>query len=258
MASTIQTLKEHRFLLEELVKRDFKKKYKGTMLGMAWSVLNPLLMLLIMWVVFSHFFGASIEHYTTYLFCGTVVFSYFNEATSEGLRSLVGNAHIFTKVNVPKYLFLLSKSVQTLLNFAATLVVFFAFCLFDGIHFSWHFLALAYPIAMLLLFNVGMSLILSALYVFFRDMQYLWTVLAQLLLYLSAVFYPVDSFPPTMQAAFMANPVYVFINYFRKVVIDGVIPSLEIHALMAITAIGVTALGALIYRKYNNEFLFYV
>ena len=258
MASIVHTLKEHQFLLEELVKRDFKKKYKGTMLGMAWSVLNPLLMFLILWVVFSHFFGASIEHYTTYLFCGTVVFSYFSEATSEGLLSLVGNAQIFTKVNVPKYLFLLSKSMQTLLNFGATLVVFFVFCAFDGIQFSWHFLALIYPIALLLVFNVGVSLILSALYVFFRDMQYLWSVLSQLLLYLSAVFYPIDSFPAAMQTAFLANPVYVFISYFRQVVIDGVIPSPELHALMAATAIAVIAIGAFIYRKFNNEFLFYV
>ena len=257
MASMVHILKEHQFLLEELVKRDFKKKYKGTMLGMAWSVLNPLLMLLIMWVVFSHFFG-DIEHYTTYLFCGTVVFSYFNEATSEGLLALVGNAHIFTKVNIPKYLFLLSKSVQTLMNFGVTLVVFFVFCAFDGIQFSGHFVVLLYPIVMLLLFNVGVSLILSALYVFFRDMQYLWTVLSQLLLYLSAVFYPIDSFPPAMQTAFMANPVYVFISYFRQVVIDGVIPSPEMHALMAIAAITMVAIGTFIYHKYNNEFLFYV
>lgn len=257
MATMLKTLRKHQFLLEELVKRDFGKKYKGTMLGMAWSVLNPLLLLLIMWVVFSHFFGG-IEHYTTYLFCGTVVFSYFNEATSEGLLTLVGNAQIFTKVNVPKYLFLLSKSLQTLMNFLVTLVVFFVFCAFDGIAFSPTFVALLYPIVLLLVFNVGVSLILSALYVFFRDMQYLWTVLSQLLLYLSAVFYPIDTFPPAMQAAFMANPIFDFITYFRQVIIDGIIPSPELHALLAAFAFGTVAIGGLIYRKYNTEFLHYV
>ena len=110
-------LQQHQFLFEELVKRDFKKKYKRTVLGMAWSILSPLLMLLVMRLVFTQFFGRGMEHYTTYLFCGNLVFSYFSESTGQGMTSLMGNAGIFTKVNVPKYLFLFSKNVQTLINF---------------------------------------------------------------------------------------------------------------------------------------------
>ena len=121
-------LSRHRFLFEELVKRDFKKKYKRTVLGMAWSVLSPLLTLLVMKLVFTQFFGRTTAHYTIYLFCGNLIFSYFNEATSQGMGSLMGNAGIFTKVNVPKYLFLLSKNVQTLINFGLTLCVFCVFC----------------------------------------------------------------------------------------------------------------------------------
>lgn len=118
-----QTLKKHRFLFEELVRRDFDRKYKGTAFGAVWSILNPLLSLLIMRVVFGHFFGSAIPHYTTYLFCGMVVFNFFSESMAEGMQALVGNAHIFTKVNVPKYLFLLSKNTQTLINFGITLCV---------------------------------------------------------------------------------------------------------------------------------------
>lgn len=118
-----QTLKKHRFLFEELVRRDFDRKYKGTAFGAVWSILNPLLSLLIMRVVFGHFFGSAIPHYTTYLFCGMVVFNFFSESTAEGMQALVGNAHIFTKVNVPKYLFLLPKNTQTLINFGITLCV---------------------------------------------------------------------------------------------------------------------------------------
>lgn len=254
----IQMLKKHQFLLEELIKRDFKKKYKGTFFGMAWSVLNPLLTLMIMRVVFSHFFGGQIEHYTIYLFCGTLVFSFFSESTSEGMLSLVGNSSIFTKVNVPKYLFLLAKNSQTLLNFGLTLIVFFLFCLMDGITFTWMFFLLLYPVFMLLIFNMGMGLILSALYVFFRDMQYLWSVLTQLLMYLSAVFYSIDSFSIRTQYVFLLNPVYLFIRYFRKIVLDGVIPSPGFHLLMAFDAFLVLGIGAYIYRKFNTEFLYYV
>ena len=246
------------FLFEELVKRDFDRKYKGTAFGALWSILNPLLSLLIMRVVFGHFFGSSIPHYTTYLFCGMVVFNFFSESTAEGMQALAGNAHIFTKVNVPKYLFLLSKNTQTLINFAITLCVFFLFCAIDKIAFTWKFLALAYPVFMLLVFNLGMGFLLSALYVFFRDMQYLWAVLTQLLLYVSAVFYSIDTFSVHARNAFLLNPIYLFIRYFRKIVIDSVIPSPGFHILMAVDTLAVLLLGIWIYRKYDTEFLYYI
>lgn len=254
----LQTLQKHRFLLEELIKRDFYRKYKGSLLGTAWSILNPLMTMLIMRVVFGYFFGSSIPHYTTYLFCGTIIFGFFNESTAEGLMVLVGNAHIFTKVNLPKYLFLLSKNIQIFINFLLTLLVFFLFCVLDGVAFSWRFLLLLYPVSMLLLFNIGVGSILSALNVFFRDMQYLWAILTQFLLYLSAIFYSVDSFPIRAQNAFLLNPVYLFIRYFRKIVIDGEIPSAAFHLLIAFDTFAVLAVGIWIYRKYDTEFLYYI
>lgn len=251
-------LAEHQFLFEELVKRDFKKKYKRTVLGMAWSILSPLLMLLVMRLVFTQFFGRQTAHYTTYLFCGNLVFSYFNEATSQGMTSLMGNSHIFTKVNVPKYLFLFSKNVQTLINFGLTLCVFFVFCVLDNITFTWKLLCLVYPIICLVLFNIGVGLILSALFVFFRDIQYLWSVFTQLLMYMSAIFYTIDNYPTMVQNLFLVNPVYLFIRYFRKVVIDTTIPSLWFHLLMLADVVIVLGVGFWIYKKNNTKFLYYV
>lgn len=254
----IQKLKRYQFLFEELVKRDFKKKYKRTVLGMAWSVLSPLLTLLVMRLVFTQFFGRSTPHYTTYLFCGNLVFSFFNESTSQGMHSLMGNAGIFTKVNVPKYLFLMSKNVQCLINFGLTLCVFALFCVLDHITFTWKMICLIYPVLCLILFNIGVGLVLSALFVFFRDIQYLWSVFTQLLMYMSAIFYTTDGFSPLIQKVFYINPVYVFISYFRKIVIDATIPSLGIHLLMLADALVVLGIGCLIYKKYNHKFLYYV
>lgn len=248
----------YRFLFEELVKRDFKKKYKRTMLGMAWSILSPLLMLLVMRLVFTQFFGRNMEHYTTYLFCGNLVFAYFNESTSQGMTSLVGNASIFTKVNVPKYLFLFSKNVQTLLNFGLTLSVFFLFCVLDGITFTWKFIFLLYPICMLVLFNIGVGLILSALFIFFRDVQYLWSVFTQLLMYVSAIFYTIENYSHVVQCVFLANPVYLFIRYFRKIVIDATVPTIGFHLLMLSDVLIVLGIGCWFYKKYNTKFLYYV
>ena len=250
--------KKHQFLLEELVKRDFKKKYKRSILGMGWSVLSPLLMLLVMRLVFTKIFGHGIEHYTTYLFCGNLVFAFFNESTTQGMSSLMSNTSIFSKVNVPKYLFLLSKNMQTLLNFAITLVVFFIFCIIDGITFTWHFIMLLYPIVCLVIFNIGLGMILSALYIFFRDIQYLWTIFVQLLMYMSAIFYSVSAYSETVQKVFLINPVYVYIKYFRTVVIENSIPSIEFNALAIIYALLALGIGALIYKKCNHKFLYYV
>ena len=256
--STFIKLKRHQFLFEELVKRDFKKKYKRTILGMAWSILSPLLMLLVMRLVFTQFFGRNMEHYTTYLFCGNLIFSYFSESTSQGMTSLMGNAAIFTKVNVPKYLFLLSKNVQTLINFGLTMIVFFVFCILDHITFTWKLIFLLYPITLLVLFNIGVGLILSALFVFFRDIQYLWSVFTQLLMYMSAIFYTIDQYSYTVQCLFLLNPVYLFIRYFRKIVIEATIPTIWFHLLMALWVAVVLGLGCWMYKKYNTRFLYYV
>ena len=251
-------LKQYGFLFEELVKRDFKKKYKRTVLGMAWSLLSPLMMLLVMRLVFTQFFGQNMAHYTTYLFCGNLVFSYFNESTTQGMQSLTGNAAIFTKVNVPKYLFLFSKNVQTLINFCLTLCIFFLFCILDHITFTWRFILLLYPILLLVLFNIGVGLVLSALFVFFRDVQYLWTIFTQLLMYLSAVFYSIEHYSYQVQCLFLANPIYLFIRYFRKIVIDAAVPSVWFHLLMLGDVLVVLGLGCWMYKKFNTRFLYYV
>ena len=254
----LKKLSRYRFLFEELVKRDFKKKYARTLLGMGWSLLSPLLLLLVMRLVFTSFFGRNEPHYTTYLFCGNIIFSYFSDSTSQGMSSLKGNAPIFTKIDVPKYLFLLSKNVQCLINFGLTLVIFFVFCVIDHITFTWKFIFLLYPIAMQVVFNIGIGLILSALYIFFRDIQYLWTVFLRLLMYTSAIFYYIDRFDPQVQNLFLLNPVYLFIRYFRKIVIYGQIPSPQFHLLMLADTLLALGLGAWIYKKYNARFLYYV
>lgn len=254
----LKKLRQHRFLFEQLVKRDFTKKYKRTILGMAWSILSPLMNLLIMWLVFSNFFGNNVDHYVVYLFAGQLIFSYFVDATNLGMNSLVGNASIFTKVNVPKYLFLFSQNVSSLINFGLTLIIFFIFVAIDGIAFTWKFVFLIYPIVCLIIFNLGMGLILSALFVFFRDMQYLWGILTQLLSWLSAIFYTIDSYSYTAQCMFLLNPLYLYIRYFRKIVLDGVIPTPQFHLLAAAFALAAFAGGCFMYKKYNHEFLYYV
>lgn len=254
----LQKMRKHQFLFQQLVHRDFTKKYKRTVLGVAWSVLSPLLTLLVMNVIFGTLLGSDIEHYTIYLFSGQLVFSFFNESTNEGMTSLLNNADIFTKVNVPKYMFLLSKNISSLINFGITLCIYFLFVLINGIPITWRFILLLYPIVCLVMFNVGVGLILSAAYVFFRDIQYLYGIFTMLLMYMSAIFYSIDTFPQIGRNLFLVNPVYVYIRYFRKIVIENTIPSVWFHLIAIGYALIALLVGFFIYKKKNHSFLYYV
>ena len=254
----IKKLSGYTFLFEQLVKRDFEAKYKRTALGMGWSIMSPLLTLLVMRIVFTQFFGNHVEHYTTYLFCGNLVMSYYREATNNGMSSLLVNSEIIQKINVPKYLFVLSKNVSALVNFALTLCVFFVFCAIDRITFTPKMILLIYPVLCLMTLNVGVGMILSALFVFFRDISYLYSVFLTLLTYLSAIFYTIDKYSPSVQRLFLLNPVFVIIKYFRMIVIDMQIPSFAYHCLCAFYPAVILVIGAIVYKKMNHDFVYYL
>ena len=249
---------KHKFLFEELVKRDFKKKYKRTVLGFIWSMLSPLIMLGVLSFVFSHFFGKTIEYYGLYILAGQVVFSYFAEATNSGMNALYTNSNIFSKINLPKYLFVLSRSLTAGINFLFTLMIFFVFVFSYGIDLHISMLLIIYPIICLSIFNFGIGLFLSVIYVFFRDMQYLYSLLLQLFMYGSAIFYSIDILPSTMRYIFFFNPIYVYISYIRESVIYNSIPNLTLTILCLFYAGIALILGVFLYRKYNYKFIYYI
>ena len=254
----IKKIKQYRFLFEELVKRDFTKKYKRTVLGMVWSVLGPLMTLGVMALVFTHFFGRGIEHFIIYMFCGNLLFNFFKESTLTGMTVLLDNAHIFSKVNVPKYMFLLSKNVATIINFGINLIVLFVFCVIDGVPITWKFVFLIYPILCLIVFNLGTGFVLSALFLIFRDMKYLYDIFTLLLMYVSAIFYSVETYPEHIQKLFYVNPIYGYITYFRQIILEGTIPSLPLHLINAAYAVIMLVIGLTIYKKQNYKFLYYI
>ena len=254
----LERFQKYRFLFEELVKRDFKVKYKGTFLGVVWSILSPLLNFLVMKIVFTEFFGRTTAHYSIFLFSGNIIYAYFSEATRSGMMALRQNANIISKVNVPKYLFIFAKNVQTFISFLLNIVVFFIFVALDDIPFSSRFFMLIFPIISFLIFNIGCGLILSALYMFFMDMRYLYDVVLRIVLYMSAIFYNVEVYSLDVQRLFLLNPIYVHIKYLRCIVIDGIIPSFGYHVLMIGVSLLTFLVGALIYKKYNNKFLYYI
>ncbi len=254
----IKKIKQNRFLFEELVKRDFKLKYKGTVLGMFWSILSPLLQLFVMRLVFTEFFGRNMPFYSTYLFSGLIVFNFYSDSTKGSMGALSSNKNIISKIKVPKYLFLLSDNVSSLINFLIILFVYFIFVAIDGVSFHLRFFSLIYPVLLLPCFCIGVGMILSAMQIFFHDTKYLYSIFVLLLRYMSAIFYNINRFSLEKQRYFLINPVYAFIKYFRVVVIDGNIPSLSYHMLLfAYTSVALM-IGGFVYKKLNRRFAYYL
>jgi ABC-2 type transport system permease protein len=252
------SLIRQKFLIEQLVKRNFTKKYKRTLLGIVWSVLNPLLQLLVMKLVFSYFFGRNIPNYTTFLFSGLIIFDFYSQSTSQSMSSLVGNVGILKSVNISKYVFLIAQNIEVWINFILTFIVFLMFCAIDNVEFTWKFLLLTIPIMFLTIFNLGVGMILSILYIQFKDIQYLYGIFLRLLMYMSAIFYNLDIYPESAQKLFLLNPIYVFIQYFRLIVLHQTIPSVNIHLLMIFYTVFFGFIGAKMYRKYNKRLFYYV
>jgi len=254
----ISRFSTYNYIFEELVKRDFKKRYKRTVLGIAWSMLGPLFHLAIITLVFSHFFGRQIPHFPIHVFSGLMLYNFFRESTSQGMQSLVANAGIITKIKIPKYLFLLSKNVASLINFGLLLIIFFIVAFISGVEFSWRFLLLIYPIITLVLFNIGVGLVLSALFVFFKDIQYLYDILTMLVMWTSAIFFSVESFPVAVQRFLLINPIFAHVHYVRLVVLHDLTPAWHIFLACGLSAILALAVGAFFYKRYNYRFVYYM
>ena len=256
-ASFTDTIKQHRFLFEELVKRDFKKKYKRTILGMLWSVISPFLTFLIQLFIFGSLFKRGDSNFVIYLLTGNLMFHFFSDTTTTGMFAIYSNASVLSKINAPKSVFLLSSNVAGVFNFLLTLLVYFVFMIFTGVSFGPHLVLMVYPILCMIIFNIGVSYILSALFVFFKDIQYLYSIAVTLIMYMSATFYYADSLPENIQIVFAVNPIYRYITYMRQLVMDSTIPDLTSHIVCLGFAVGALAIGYLFHKKTEKNFVYY-
>ena len=225
---------------------------------MFWSLLSPLLQLLIMRLVFTSIFADKRLYYSTYLFSGLIIFNYYAEATKGSISALSMNRSIILKIRTPKYLFLLSRNVSALINFLIIIPIYLLFAALDGIPFHLNFFTLLYPVILLPAFCIGVGLILSAMQVFFNDTLYLYNIFILLLRYLSAVFYYIDNKSETIQRIFLLNPVYTFIKYFRLIVIENQIPSFAFHMLLLFYTLAALVIGGIVYKKNNRKFAFHL
>ena len=259
--------KKYDFLLKQLISRDFKVKYKRSVLGVLWSLLYPVLMMTVMSIVFSNLFGGRMQgvSYLVYLLSGLVMFNYFSEATNLAMSSVVANFSLLNKVYIPKYIFPLSKCLFVGINFLLTLIPLYAVIIIESFkypellsNFKFHFL-LPYSYICLFLFALGVGLLISTISVFLRDMFYIYGILILVWTYLTPLMYDLEIISNQFfRTALKINPLYQYINFSRTIILHGRIPTLFQFAACAGTAIGTLALGVFVFKKNQDKFIYYV
>lgn len=258
MYKYISTFWRYRNLLNELVKRDIKLKYRRSVLGVIWSILNPLLMMTVLNIVFSKLFRFEIKNYVIYLITGQIVFSFFSEATNRSMLSIIENASLIKKIYIPKYILPLARVLSSLVNFAFSFLAVLIMMILTGMPFTWTLLLMPLSVLYIFLFTLGIGLIFASYAIFFRDLIHLHGIVVAVWMYLTPIIYPASIVPDNYKFILEWNPLYYFVQHFRTIVMEGQVPSLELNAVcFAVSSIAIV-LGLYLFYRKQDEFILYV
>ena len=250
---------KYKYLLYELVKKNIKLKYRRSYLGILWTLIEPLLTMIVLTLVFGTLFGKDDPTYPVYILCGRLLYSFFSSATKAGLKAVSGNAAMIKKVYVPKYIYVVAAIVSNFVIFLISLIVLVGVGAVLKVEPTWHIIEGLVPLVILFVMTLGIGLILATLNVFFRDIEYIWTVVSMLIMYASAIFYTTERVINTGNGwVFNINPLYMCIANFRNAVlyVKPMDMSYCIHS--AIFAIVSVIVGSVLFYKKQDKFILYV
>lgn len=248
----------YRFLMQQLVSREFKVRYKRSVLGVLWSFVNPLLTMMVQYVVFTMLFHNAIPHYIVYLLIGISFFNFYSEATNGGLLSITGNSTLIKKVYVPKYIYPLSLIFSAAINFFISLGLMFAVAFLTGIAPNRYMLLIPFAIFSIFVLNIGVSLVLATGEVFFRDVQFLYSVFMTLLSYATPLFWDLSMIPSKYVWVFELNPLADVIIFARDLILHNRFPGSQITLLCIIIPFLILLWGIHTFRKHQDEFVLYI
>ncbi len=245
-------------ILRELVVRDIKVRYRRSFLGLFWTLLSPLLTMMVMTLVFSALFKMTIPHFPVYFLAGSILFSFNTEATTSAMMSIFTNGSLIKKVSIPKYLFPMARVLSALINLGFACLALLIVMIIIGVPFRATLFIVPVPIVYLVLFTTGISLALAALTVFFRDINHLYSVLVMLWMYMTPLFYPVSIIPDGFSWIYKLNPMYYYIEYFRSLVLEGVIPGVTHNVICLLSGVLSLLVGMLIFRRLQDRFILHM
>lgn len=252
------TYEKYGFLLKQLVSRDFKSKYKRSVLGMAWSLLNPLLTMAVQYLIFSTLFRSDIENFPVYLISGIVFFNFFNDAVTMGMTSITSNAALIKKVYMPKYIYPISRILSSFVNFTMAILPMFLVMFVTGTPMRPAMLLLVFDILCMLGFITGMVFLMTTTMTFFQDTQFLWGVFSMIWMYMTPLFYPESIIPKSLLTYYRMNPMYQYITFARTCIIDGISPAPLSYLWCVLCAVVTMVIGIWQFRKHQDNFIMYL
>lgn len=246
--------KNNLFLLEEIIKRNFASKYKGSVLGILWSVIKPLLIMILMTIIFSTLFKRSIENYPVYILSGKCLYDFFNLGTNSGLYAIRLNQNILKTTSAPKSIFIIGGILSEVINLVISLIILLGVMLATNAAFYFDKIILSIiPLISLTIMILGLGFMLSIFSVYYSDVQHLWGVVTQMGMYASAIFYPMDIIPEPFHQYLILNPIFWAIDQFRSFVMLGIIPNVNYILNLLIFSSIILVIGIIIFKKYQNK-----
>ena len=245
--------REDLFLLEEIVRKNFSSKYKDSVLGVFWTVLKPLLLTILFTVIFSTLFGRNIENFPLYFLSGRCIFDFFNGSINVAMNSIKGNKNILQRTAAPKYIFILGGIISEFLTFIIYLILLIGVIVVTHAQFYIIMPLSIIPIISLVIMTVGLGLMLSIVCVYYTDVQHLWAVFSVMLMYSSALFYPMDIVPEPFRQYMVLNPLYWIVDQFRCFVYAGTFPGVLNTLNSLLLSVMILVLGIIIFKKYEKK-----
>lgn len=255
MSTYIQNFKKYQPLLNELIARDIKTKYRRSLLGVLWTILNPLLMMVVLSVVFSNLFRFDIEYFPVYLLSGQLIFNFFSESTTNAMSSIIANGPLIRKIYVPKYMFVLSRIFSSTINLLASFTALICVMLVMRVRLHYTVLLSVIPLILIVLFSLGAGLILAAITVKFRDVMHLYSVFTTALMYLTPVIYPMSILPSWLEKIVLLNPITNILMMFREFMIYGTFPSILSIVVGILEVVIILIIGVYVFYKNQDEFI---
>lgn len=258
MNTYVQNLFKYKDLFFELVMKDIKLKYRNSVLGVIWSMLNPLIMMVVLTIVFMSLFNQEIPNFPMYVLMGRIIYQFFTEATNFAMESINANASLIRKVYVPKYFFPISRIVSSLVTMFISFVPLILVMVFSGIPFRWTNLLFVVPLFYLLVISIGIGLFLSAVNVFFKDMSHIYSVVTLVLMYTTPIYYPASIIPEKYMPIIEINPLFQIVEMFRDVVMYGVMPDLNSHLISIAYMFVYGVFGLFVFYKSQDRFIYHL
>lgn len=249
----------YKYLLIELVKKNIKLKYRRSYLGILWTMIEPLLTMMVLTVVFGTFFGNDDPQYPVYILSGRLLYSFFSTGSKGGLKAISSNASMIKKVYVPKYIYVFAAIISNFVTFLISLIVLVGVGAVLKVQPTVYMFQAIVPLAILLIFTLGCGMILATLNVFFRDIEYIWSVATLLVMYASAIFYQPDRVINTGNGwIFDINPIYMCISNFRDAILYGRQMNMNYCFTSLGIAVATVVIGSVLFYKKQDKFILHV